>query len=73
MNMGASLYGRSVEAIWTFDLHNDRVLIPFGVGIGKVFRLGCAMINMFIEPEYTVYSHGAGQPALQVFTGINFQ
>ncbi|CAL1518680.1 hypothetical protein [Chitinophaga sp. MM2321] len=72
-NIAAGLYGRSAGATWTFDFENQRTLIPFGLGVGKVFKAGNAMVNMFIEPQLTVYSEGAGQPAYQVFFGMNLQ
>lgn len=73
MNIGGGYYARSAGAVWVFDLENDRYLIPLGVGIGRVFRAAGAMVNVFVEPQFTVYAEGDGQPALQVFSGLNFQ
>lgn len=72
-NIAAGLYARSAGAIWTFDFENQRTLIPFGLGVGKVFKANKTMVNVFIEPQLTVYSEGAGQPAYQVFFGMNLQ
>ncbi|WP_436489515.1 hypothetical protein [Chitinophaga sp. ARDCPP14] len=72
-NIAAGLYGRSAGAVWTFDFENQRTLIPFGLGVGKVFKANNMMVNIFIEPQLTVYSEGAGQPAYQVFFGMNLQ
>ncbi len=72
-NIGGGYYARSAGAVWIFDLENDRYLIPVGVGIGRVFRASGAMVNVFIEPDFTVYAEGDAQPALQIFTGMNFQ
>jgi hypothetical protein len=72
-NIAAGLYARSSGATWTFDFENERTLIPFGLGVGKVFRANRTMVNVFVEPQLTVYSEGAGQPAYQVFFGMNLQ
>ncbi|MEZ2445738.1 hypothetical protein AB6805_28685 [Chitinophaga sp. RCC_12] len=72
-NIAAGLYARSAGAIWTFDFENQRTLIPFGLGAGKVFKANNMMVNIFVEPQLTVYSEGAGQPAYQVFFGLNLQ
>ena len=34
---------------------------------------GNAIANAFIEPQFTVYHKGSGQPSLRLFTGINQQ
>ena len=70
--VGGGVYVRS-SGLWTFDIENNRRLIPFGLGAGKVFRSGNAVVNVFAEPQFTVYHKGDGQPAFQVFTGINLQ
>ena len=44
-----------------------------GVGVGKVLRAGHAVFNIFLEPQFTVVHYGAGQPAVQIFGGINIQ
>jgi hypothetical protein len=72
-NIVAGLYARSSGATWTFDFENERTLIPFGLGVGKVFRANRTMVNVFVEPQLTVYSEGAGQPAYQVLFGMNLQ
>lgn len=72
-NIVGGFYGRSAGATWAFDLENNRILIPFAIGAGKVFRAGSAMVNMFVEPQMTVYSKGEGQPAYQIFFGMNLQ
>jgi hypothetical protein len=35
--MGGGYYVRST-AVWVFDLENDRVLMPLGIGVGRVFK-----------------------------------
>jgi hypothetical protein len=36
-------------------------------------RAGSAVLNFFLEPQFTVLHHGAGQPAFQLFTGLMAQ
>lgn len=43
------------------------------LGAGKVMRAGGAVLNLFLEPQFTVLHRGIGQPAFQVFTGIMAQ
>jgi hypothetical protein len=70
--IGGGYYIRS-SGDMTFDEDNARYLIPLGVGAGKVFKAGSATGNAFIEPQFTIYHQGIGQPTLQVFAGINLQ
>jgi hypothetical protein len=72
LSMGGGYYFRS-SANWVFDLNHDRALVPFGVGMGRVFKGLGGVVNVFIEPQFTVYAKGAGQPALQLYTGLNMQ
>ena len=66
-------YYVSSKGIMVFDFENSRYLIPLGVGFGKAFRAGNHMVNAFIEPEFTVYHKGAGQPVIQLYMGIKWQ
>lgn len=70
--VGSGYYLRST-GLWTFDFEGDRYLVPFGVGIGKVAKVGRTVVNGFLEPQFSVYSKGTGQPQMQVFAGINLQ
>jgi hypothetical protein len=72
LSIGGGYYVRS-SAIWSFDIVNNKTLIPVGVGFGKVFKTGNAIVNAFIEPQSTVYHNGAGLPSFQLFSGLNFQ
>jgi len=47
-------------------------LIPLGIGFGKVFKTGNAIVNAFIEPQFTVYHDGIGLPSFQLFSGLQF-
>ena len=72
MSIGGGWYLRSTPlAVW--DLQNDVYLVPLGLGAGKILPLGGAIVNAFIEPQFTVYHKGQGLPSLQIFAGINFQ
>ena len=72
LSMGGGYYARS-SATWVFDLENSRVLMPFGIGVGRVFKGLGGVVNAFIEPQFTVYSKGDSQPAFQLFMGLNMQ
>lgn len=72
-NLKDGFYLRS-SAIWNFDLESGNYSVPVGFGIGKVVEVSEKVtMNAFIEPQYTVFSHGAGQPEWQIFAGVNFQ
>ena len=70
--LGGGLYVRG-SAVAVFDLENDTYNVPVGLGIGKVVPTKKAVFNLFIEPQYTILSRGAGQPELQIFIGVNTQ
>jgi len=70
--LGKGTYLRSAP-IWVFDLENDTYQMPIGLGVGKILKAGSTVFNLFIEPQYTFLYRGAGQPALQIFTGLNMQ
>ena len=72
MSIGGGWYLRS-SPLAVFDFENDVYLVPFGVGAGKILPLGRTIVNVFIEPQMTVYHKGQGLPSLQVFAGINLQ
>ncbi len=70
--LGAGTYLRSTGA-WSFDLEKGYYNIPIGLGLGKVVKVGGSMFNIFLEPQYSVYAYGGGQPKLQLFAGFNVQ
>jgi hypothetical protein len=72
VQMGKGLYLRST-GIMAFNLENGSYNVPLGVGLGKVIPAGKTVFNVFVEPQFTVASHGAYQPDLQIFVGINAQ
>jgi hypothetical protein len=70
--LGGGYYLKS-SPIWTFDFNHDLVLIPWGLGIGRVFRMGNAIANANFEPQFSVYHKGQGLPAVQLVFGLAFQ
>jgi hypothetical protein len=72
MQIGAGYYVRSTGVIQVNTETGD-YSVPFGLGIGKVFRSGRAVLNAFLEPQWTVLHDGVGQPAFQLFAGLNVQ
>jgi len=72
LQLGGGTYLRST-GVWVFNLRNGDYSVPIGLGIGKVVKAGKTVYNVFVEPQYTVLHQGVGQPAFQVFFGINMQ
>jgi hypothetical protein len=72
LSIGGGYYVRS-SGIWTFDIRNNKTLIPLGAGFGKVFKTGNAIVNAFVEPQFTVYHNGTGLPSFELFSGLYFQ
>ncbi len=70
--LGGGTYLRSTGA-WMFDFVGGTYNVPVGLGIGKVIKTGKTVFNIFMEPQYSVFSYGIGQPKLQVFIGFNTQ
>ncbi|MBT8468308.1 MAG: hypothetical protein HKN10_04110 [Myxococcales bacterium] len=70
--LGKGFYLRAAP-IWFFDLEQPTYNVPFGLGAGKVILTDKAAINLFIEPQFAMALRGIGQPAVQIFAGINTQ
>jgi hypothetical protein len=70
--LGGGTYLRSAP-LWVFDLETGDYNVPFGFGAGKIIKVGSVVYNIFIEPQFTVLHDGVGQPAFQLFTGMNMQ
>jgi hypothetical protein len=70
VNLPQGWYARST-GIWTWDLEEGRYYIPAGIGGGKVWRAGSTLLNLFVEPQWTVAHDGNGFPRFQVFAGLN--
>jgi hypothetical protein len=72
VQLGKGLYVRST-AVMAFNLETDSYNVPVGLGLGKVVPTSGAVFNVFVEPQFTILSRGAGQPELQIFVGFNTQ
>ena len=70
--MGKGLYMRST-ATKILDFENEIYVLPLGAGMGKVFKFGNKIINIFMEPQFTIWHQGAGVPKMQLYMGINTQ
>ncbi len=72
-NLAEGFYVRSSD-ITTVDLSRQTAVLPVGLGLGRVVRLGNGnVLNMYLEPQYSVVQSGIGQPSFQVFAGFNIQ
>jgi hypothetical protein len=71
--LGKTGYYISSTPIWTFDFENDRYLVPFSLGFGKVFMVGKTIVNVTMEPQFTVFHKGEQQPTVQLFFGLTLQ
>jgi hypothetical protein len=72
-NLGQGYYLRS-SGIINFDTRSGDGVIPIGLGVGKVTRLVSGnIVNVYVEPQVSVYARGNGQPEFQVFAGFNIQ
>ena len=69
--IGGGYYVRST-AVMVFDFENNRYLIPLGLGFGKVFKLGNAIANAFIEPQFTAYHGDPDNRAFNCSWGSSF-
>lgn len=58
--------------ICLFDLENNDISIPLALGIGKAIRMEHTVMNMFFEPQYSIYVEGFA-PQFLIYTGINVQ
>jgi hypothetical protein len=70
--LGKGAYLRS-SALWNFNLETESYNVPFGIGAGHVAKAGNLVFNIYLEPQFTVLHEGTGQPAVQIFGGINCQ
>ncbi len=70
--IGGGTYLRSTGT-WSFNFVDGSYNIPIGLGIGKTFKAGKIIFNVFMEPQYSVFAWGTNQPQLQIFAGFNTQ
>jgi hypothetical protein len=71
--VGRSGFYLSTSPIWTFDFASGAYLIPFSIGVGKVLQLGKTIVNVTMEPQFTVFHSGEQQPTVQLFFGLTLQ
>ncbi|TPE49235.1 hypothetical protein [Amaricoccus solimangrovi] len=70
--LGQGWYLRST-GIWSYSFTTDAYAVPIGLGVGKVIKTPRAVVNAFLEPQYSVATRGDGQPEWNIFGGVNFQ
>jgi hypothetical protein len=70
--LGQGAYLRST-ALWSFNIQNNSYNVPLGIGAGHVLKVDKVVLNIFLEPQFTMLHQGVNQPALQIFGGINCQ
>ncbi len=70
--LGKGVYFRGAPA-WIFDLESGDYVVPIGMGIGKVVKIGQVTCNFFIEPQPSILVYGTGQPTFQLFSALNMQ
>jgi len=59
--------------LWTYDFRTDNYSVPVGARLGKVFRRGGTVFNVFAEPQVSVLDRGNGLPDRQIFFAVNMQ
>ncbi len=59
--------------VWSANLENGDYSIPLGIRLGKVFKRGSTVFNVFAEPQISVADSGVGQPEKQIFLAVNMQ
>jgi len=72
LQMGSGWYLRAAP-IWMYNFHDDSYTVPVGVGIGKVIIHNDAVLNFYVEPQYSIFDNGPGLPEWQVLFGCNLQ
>jgi hypothetical protein len=72
LQLGKGYYVRSAP-IWFFDIEQPTYNVPVGLGAGKVIPTEKVIFNLLIEPPFAMALRGIGQPAVQIFAGINMQ
>lgn len=72
--LGKGTYLRS-SGIMTFDIENSLYNIPIGFGLGHAFKGATegVVYNIFVEPQFSIYSKGNELPSTQFFFGFNMQ
>lgn len=72
-NLPKAFYVRS-SGVMNFNWANGKYYVPIGAGAGKIWKTKKGtVVNVFVEPQWTVLHEGDGQPQYQTFVGVNFQ
>jgi hypothetical protein len=72
-NLADGYYLRS-SGLMSADFSRRTTVLPVGLGLGRAIELpGDRVLNVFVEPQYSVIQTGAGIPAFQVYVGFNLQ
>jgi hypothetical protein len=62
------------SGLWNIDRDRHVNSIPIGFGAGKVWKLpGGSVMNLYAEPQYSVYRTGTGAPDWQILSGLSLQ
>jgi hypothetical protein len=72
LQLGNGNYLRAAP-IWAFNVETGDHSVPLGIGFGKVIRIENAVLNLFVEPQFSIHDDGPGQPEFQLFTALNIQ
>ncbi len=72
IHVGQGFYLRST-ATESYNFISGQYVVPLGVGVGKVIKVGGFAFNLYLEPQFTILHRGQGQPTLQVAGGFNVQ
>lgn len=73
-NLESGFYLRST-GISSFNFgRTENAVVPVGLGLGHVSLLpNGTVVNLFVEPQYSVVQSGTGVPSFQIFAGLVFQ
>jgi hypothetical protein len=72
-NVAHGYYYRS-SAVWQFDLKRNPDFIPIGLGFGKLLKPNPkTVVNLSVEPQYTVWSQGINIPRWQILFSATVQ
>jgi hypothetical protein len=72
-NFHRGFYLRST-GVWTFNSYYHVQDIPLGFGVGKVWkRSNGDLVNLYVEPQYSVYQSGVLSPKWQIFAGATLK
>ncbi len=59
--------------LWGYNFKNDSYSIPVGLRLGKVIQKNKTVFNFFVEPQYSIFDKGPGQPKWQIYFAVNMQ